>query len=130
MDTATLTRLAALRAQPKFVDEPGTIYNGMRPEHDRRAAETLLNNLIGRLMRDVGELPAKRFALPLFAQTLARFPGHDTEDRERMCRYIEQIAEILGIGKPRGLLTRWLYGYVLGTLVLLFRRPREIDASV
>jgi hypothetical protein len=47
-----------------------------------------------------------------------------------MCRYIEQIVEILGIGKPRGLLTRWLYGYVLGTLVLLFRRPREIDASV
>lgn len=28
--------LAALKAQPKFVDEPGTIYNGMRPEEMRQ----------------------------------------------------------------------------------------------
>ena len=119
-----LTRLAALRAEPKFVDEPGTIYNGMRPEQDRRAAEDLLNNLIERLMREAGETLAKRFVLARCAQTLVHFPGHDTEDRERMCRYIEQTVEILGMDKPRGLLTRWLYGPILGTLVLLSQRRK------
>ena len=34
MKSSMLTNLVAMRAQPKFVDEPDTIYNGMRPEED------------------------------------------------------------------------------------------------
>jgi len=50
VDPAILAKLAALKAQPKFVDEPGTIYNGMHPEEMRQLAEAQLNNLIERLM--------------------------------------------------------------------------------
>jgi hypothetical protein len=124
MNEAMLTRLGALKSQPKFVDEPGTIYNGMRPEEVRRAAEIQLDDLIERLMRDPGDTPAQSFVLAQFRQALARFPGYDTEDRERMCRYLRQILDILGIESSGGLLARWLHGPILGTLILLTRRDR------
>jgi hypothetical protein len=95
MNAATLARLAALKGQPKFVDEPGTIYNGMRPEADRLAAETQLNELIERLIDCPEDTPARRFVLAQFRETLAHFPGYDTEDRERICRYLRQIPDIL-----------------------------------
>ena len=124
MNAAMLTRLTAMKAEPKFVDEPGTIYNGMRPEELRRAAEDQLNDLIEGLMRDLPKGLTERSIRQRFAATLSSFPGHDTEDRERMCRYVEQLADVAGVEKPRGLLTRWLYGWILGTLLLLTPRQK------
>lgn len=68
MNEAMLTRLGALKSLPKFVDEPGTIYNRMRPEEVRRAAEIQLDDLIERSMRNSGDTPAKRFVLAQFRQ--------------------------------------------------------------
>ena len=119
MDAAMQANLAALKAQPKFVDEPGTIYNGMRPEEMRQLTQARLNDLIERLMYGPGDLPAKRFALSQFAKSPTQFPGYDTEDRERMCRHLERIMEIVGIEHSGGLLARWLYGPILGTFVWL-----------
>ena len=121
---ATAQELVLLKAQPKFIDEPGTIYNGMRPEGLRQAAEDSLNELLEGLIRDLPSGLSTRAIRLRFRSALSSFPGHDTEDRERMCRYIEQLVGILEIEKPRGLLTRWLYGPILGTLVLL-ATPRQ-----
>ena len=117
-----LTNLVAMRAQPKFVDEPDTIYNGMRPEELRLSAEGQLNSLIDRLMNVPEERPARNYVLSEFRKTLARFPAHDTEDRERMCRYLARIMEIVQVQNSGGLLARWLYGSILGTLVWLRHR--------
>jgi hypothetical protein len=117
----TVAKLEALKAQPKFVDEPGTIYNGMRPEQERLTAESLVDRLIETFILENPKLNSRRWIRQHFTQSLKRFNGHDTEDRERMCRYIQQIAEILEIETPRKLLTFWLYGPVLGTLLLLRR---------
>ena len=126
MNAEILARLEALRSQPKFVDEPGTIYNGMRPEDTRRLAETQLNDLIDRLMLAPGDTPERKFVMKLFSQILRHFPRYyETEDRERMARYIVQLAEILGIKGYHGLLTRWLYGRILGTLLLLQTRHQR-----
>ncbi len=116
-----LPRLEALKAQPKFVNESGTIHNGMRPEHERLTAESLVNGLIDAFIVENSKSGKRGYARRQFAQSLKRFNGHDTEDRERMCRYVEQIAENLGIEKPRRLFTYWLYGPVLGTLLILPR---------
>lgn len=118
-----LSKLEALKAQPKFVDEPGTIYNGMRPEQERRIAEALVDRLIETFILEYSKLNTRRWVSQQFTQALKRFNGHDTEDRERMCTYVQQIAEILEIETPRRLLTFWLYGRVLGTLLLL-QRPK------
>ncbi|HKJ75280.1 MAG TPA: DUF4844 domain-containing protein, partial [Alphaproteobacteria bacterium] len=106
----------------KFVSEPGTSFNGLRPEEVRATAETQLNDLIERLMNGLPAGATTNVILHEFRRTLRLFPSHETEDRERMCGYLEQIMEILGIESSHGLLNRWLYGPVLGTLVSLRRR--------
>ena len=118
----TLQDLKALGAKPKYVDEPGTIYNGMRPELRRLAAQAQLNDLIRRLGKGLPSKPSKRFVLREFERTLALFEPIDTEDRERVCRYLEEIMDILGIESSDGLLNRWLYGSLLGTWVTYSRR--------
>jgi uncharacterized protein DUF4844 len=106
-----LTKLTDLKAQPKFKAEPGTIYNGLRPEEDRQLAELQLNELIARLIQTPRDRLTNEFVLAQFAQSLSLFPGQDTEDRERMCLYLEQIMDIFGIESSEGLLNRWMYGF-------------------
>ena len=122
---AAVQDLVLLKARPKFVDEPGTIYNGMRPEGLRRDAEDKLNDLIAGFILDIPKGLSERAIHSRFSVALSSFPAHDTEDRERMCRYIEQLVDILGIEKPRGLVMRWLYGPILGTLILFMTQPQK-----
>jgi hypothetical protein len=113
----TIKKLSELRHQTKYVDIPGTIYNGMRPESARLLAEEQLNCLIDRLSEGLPSRPSKKFALAEFARTLAEFEAIDTEDREQLLRYISEIMDILGIGSSDGQLSRWMYGPILGSIV-------------
>jgi hypothetical protein len=109
--------LSELRAQAKYIDMPGTIYNGMRPESSRLLAEEQLNGLIDRLRDGLLSKASKKFVLTEFAKTTAEFEPIDTEDRERLLRYLKEIMGILGIDSSDGLLSRWMYGPILGSLV-------------
>ena len=75
-----LAGLAELGAQPKYAAEPGTGYNGLRPEPDRLRAQAQMNGLIQRLDDGLGSKPSKKFVLEEFARTLGEFPAIDTED--------------------------------------------------
>jgi Domain of unknown function (DUF4844) len=112
----TLEKLSALRGRPKYVDMPGTIYNGMRPESSRLLAEEQLNQLIDGLRNGLPSKPSKKFVLAEFAKTTSEFEAGDTEDREQLVRYLQEIMDILGIASSDGLLSRWMYGPVLGVL--------------
>jgi hypothetical protein len=114
---STVAKLAELRARPKYVDMPGTIYNGMRPESSRLLAERQLNSLIDRLQEGLPSNPSKKFVLAEFAKTMAEFEPVDTEDREQFLRYLEEIMDILGIESSDGLLNRWMYGPLLSPLI-------------
>ena len=107
----TLAKLVALRSRPKYVDEPGTIYNGMRPESGRQLAQKQLNDLIDLLQRDLPSTPTKEFVLSQFSTTLAQFEPADSEDRDRLCSYLEEIMDIVGIESSDGLLNLWRYGF-------------------
>jgi hypothetical protein len=87
-----LSQLAEIRKEPKYGDEPGTIYNGLRPESARQQAEGQLNDLIDRLCSGLLRTPTKRFVLSEFATTLAEFEPTDTEDRECLLRIISARA--------------------------------------
>jgi hypothetical protein len=113
----TIAKLSELRVRTKYVDMPGTIYNGMRPERSRLMAEAQLNRLIDRLRDGLPSNPSKKFALAEFAKTMAEFEATDTEDREQLLRYLEEIMDLLGIASSDGLLNSWMYGPVLGPLV-------------
>jgi Domain of unknown function (DUF4844) len=110
----TVAKLSELRDRAKYVDTPGTMYNGMRPEDLRSLAQEQLNRLIDRLRDGLPSKPSKKFALAEFAKTMAEFEATDTEDREQLLRYLEEIMDILGIASSDGLLNRWMYGPVLG----------------
>jgi uncharacterized protein DUF4844 len=113
----TIAKLSELGVRTKYVDMPGTIYNGMRPERRRLIAEAQLNRLIDRLRDGLPSNPSKKFALAEFAKTMAEFEATDTEDREQLVRYLEEIMDLLGIASSDGLLNGWMYGPVLGPLV-------------
>jgi Domain of unknown function (DUF4844) len=118
-----VAKLSELRGRTKYVDMPGTIYNGMKPESSRLLAEEQLNELIDRLRDGLPSKPSKRFVLAEFAKTTAEFEASDTEDREQLVRYLKDIMDTLGIASSDGLLSRWMYGPVLGTLVEAIKRP-------
>ncbi len=113
----TIAELLELRERAKYVDMPGTIYNGMKPESSRLLAEEQLNQLIDRLRDGLPSKPSKKFVLAQFAKTTIEFEADDTEDREQLVRYLKEIMDILGIASSDGLLSRWMYGPVLSALV-------------
>jgi hypothetical protein len=113
----TIDKLSELRGRTKYVDIPGTIYNGMRPESSRLLAQEQLNCLIDRLREGLPSRPSKKFVLTEFAKTTAEFEATDTEDREQLLRYLSEILDILGIASSDGQLSRWMYGPILGSIV-------------
>jgi hypothetical protein len=113
----TIDKLSELRGRTKYVDMPGTIYNGMRPESSRLTAQEQLNCLIDRLREGLPSRPSKKFVLAQFSKTMAEFEATDTEDREQLLRYLGEIMDILGIASSDGQLSRWLYGPILGSIV-------------
>jgi hypothetical protein len=115
VSTHTISELSELRIREKYKGVVDTIYNGMRPESSRVQAEAQLNGLIDRLRDNLPLKPSKRYVLAEFTVTMAEFRGIDTEDREQLLRYLEEIMDILGIESSDGLLNRWLYGPILGS---------------
>jgi len=104
--TAALTRL---RAAEKF--KADAFYPGAPNETLRVEAEQTVNALLDRLM-PVLRVPAdKEFVLREFRLTLDSFDQTDTEERERLCGYLEEIMDIVGIESSDGLLNGWLYGF-------------------
>ena len=114
---AVLSTLAELEAREKYVELPGTIYNGLRPEAARQAAQQQINDLIARLRTALPANPSKKFVLTEFSKTMAQFTPADTEDREQLLRYLEEIMDIVSVASSDGLLNNWMYGSVLGALL-------------
>ena len=112
-----LERLQALRTQPKFVPfEPSEKfplgYVGYLPaEEDRAEAESHLNDLISQITTGIKDHPSKAFVLQQFSQTFAYFQNSDTEDRERLCYYLEDIMDAVGMASSDGVINKWMYGF-------------------
>lgn len=121
---AAFAKLDGLRSEPKYVEVLAVGYSGLRPEPERRMAEAQLNDLIDQVRHGLAATPTKAFVLREFAMTLARFEPTDSEDRDRLCRYLEQIMDIVGIQSSDGMLGRWRYGLILGTILEFSPRPR------
>jgi hypothetical protein len=62
----TFAKLAELQDRPKYVELPGTLYNGLRPELARLLAERQINALINRLREGLASNPSKKFVLGEF----------------------------------------------------------------
>jgi len=100
-----LERFVAL---PKFREEG--LY---RPpsEAKRLEYEARLNALAKRLLAKLSPPPSKLEVLNEFKPTLKEFEYEDSEDRDQLLRYIENIMDIFGIESSDGLLNKWRYGF-------------------
>ncbi|ADU13459.1 DUF4844 domain-containing protein [Asticcacaulis excentricus] len=107
----TITALKEFWSLPKFGpdDTRYPAYVGFLPASLRPAAETELNAFVDQLIATLPETPNKASVLKLFAQCLLWFAGHDTEDRNRICDYLVEIMDIIGLESSDGLLNNFMY---------------------
>jgi Domain of unknown function (DUF4844) len=104
-----IEQLRVLRMHRKFIYEPGTLYSDAPNELERARAELPLNQLLDRLVVDLPQNPRKSFVMSAFKDALRQFNGFDTEEQERMGRYLVEIMDILGIESSNKLISVWRY---------------------
>ena len=109
-----IAELQALRSERKFVPDPRIPYPGIISPEGRLASELLVNGLIDTLIRDLPAHPTKSVVLSHMKLALASYPAIDTEDRDRLLRYFEQILGILKIDHSNELFNVWRYGFPYG----------------
>ena len=109
-------RLDALLQQPKFLAEPGGLYVWVHGEAGGAGAEATIN----RAIRDIlGQLPKglrRRWVLRRFKAALDQLALSDTEDRERVAEYFQDIMGCIGLESSDGLLNKYVYGFDIGAL--------------
>lgn len=81
-----------LRAEPKFLDLPGT-----PAAQERRHFEPLFNELLDQLIKELPQNPKKSLVIKSMEPLVEKFHLEDTELRERCVIYIERILKILDI---------------------------------
>jgi Domain of unknown function (DUF4844) len=113
LTSEAIAELQSLREERKFVPDPRIPYPGTSPER-RLAFELLVNGLIDTLIRDLPAHPTKSAVLSRMKVVLASYPAIDTEDRDRLLRYFEQILRILKIENSNELFNVWRYGFPFG----------------
>jgi hypothetical protein len=130
LSPAAIAGLTQLRGRAKYVEVPGIIYSGMRPEAARVQAEEQLNRLLDKLLNELPSNPSKKLVMKQLTETLTQFDAIDTEDREQLLRYLKEIMDFLGITDSDGLLARWMYGPLGEVFLLLDRNARKEDARI
>ena len=101
--------LLAFAQNEKFVEE--NLYPGAPDEEIRIRLQGHVNDLAARLTSRLAEPIDKAAVLDEFKVTLAHFEEEDSEERERVCGYLEEIMDIFEIESSDGLLNTWLYGF-------------------
>jgi len=103
--------LRQLLAAPKFRADPATFYPGASSERVRIACQAHVDNLLQRLLQIPGaSVPAEAMFKEL-RRALGALDRYDSEERDRICHYAEQIMDILGVEGSEGLLNKWRYGF-------------------
>lgn len=98
-----MAQLQALRAEPKFLDLPGT-----PALEERRRLEPLINTMLDRLLSGVRSNPTDVWVIQQMDSTVDAFHLEDTEARERCLAYIERVFKILGIPNDRGAFRKYM----------------------
>ncbi len=111
-----IEELLQLRDTEKFQQEDpefndGLGYVGLLPAEYRPLANNRLNESIDRIIFILENNPSQKKILDEFLNGLDALGlvAWETEDRERVCSYYDQIREIIGFDSTEGILNDWLY---------------------
>lgn len=108
-----IKNLKAFLLVKKFKKDESIHYNGLSNKKDLPKVNELLNISINEFISKIS-IGATEIDLQLIIETgLNRFNEFnlDTEDRERLCMYYEEIMDIINLESSNGIINRWLYGF-------------------
>ncbi|HEV7268218.1 MAG TPA: DUF4844 domain-containing protein [Falsiroseomonas sp.] len=116
-------RLEALLGEPKFLQEPDR-YTGIHPLSARQEAEEVVNSLIRDLLGN-GAARSRRAVLRRCVAAIKASPVSDTEDRERLARYLCEILDFLNMDACDWIHFRCMRGPIFGRISWLISGKRH-----
>ena len=111
-----MEKFEAFIGKEKFTEDPDLLYPGLS-DPALRPELTKLVNLAAQDFREVarGTEPTEAKFQAAIATGLERFSPlyHelDTEDRERICGYVEELMDLVGLESSNGQLNTFMYGF-------------------
>ena len=108
---AMRSALVKLHKVAKYHPDDKFMYPGASSEADRIRFQGYTDQLIEKLTRTIPGTVRKSEILDEFRATLVHFDIEDSEDRDRICHYLENIMDIFKIHSSDGLLNEWRYGF-------------------
>lgn len=107
--------LQYLRSISKFAADVSRFYPGLQDENIRGRVTDLINISVDEFMRLAQDNGSEDEFQQVISKGLSYFEtlGYslDTEDRERVCGYFEEMMDAVGLESSGGILNRWLYGF-------------------
>ncbi|MEO1030666.1 MAG: DUF4844 domain-containing protein [Bacteroidota bacterium] len=104
----------------KFIEKEKFISKNSYPGISDEKLKPVLTEKINSVAKDFqkvseSENPTKQSYLEVIKKGLAKFPelelGFDSEDRERICSYFEELMDIVNLESSNGLLNKFYYGF-------------------
>lgn len=119
-----LAALRELRAQSKFHEymAPPMHYPGAPNDAVRLEAQALVDGIIDELVATLPRQPRKSQVLATFKRRIAPAQFWDTEERERIAAYLDEIMTVAGMNGSNDLINVWLRGLPYNLLSRLFGR--------
>lgn len=68
--------------------------------------------MVKNLIINIKSNPRKKYVLNNFRELLLKYKHFDSEEQDRICSYLEEIMDIVGIKNSDGLLNKWQYGFL------------------
>lgn len=113
---AKVSQLQVLLQERKFVADLTIPYPGAMNELDRAQSQAVVDALLHELLLELPKSPRRSVVLGSFKKTLTKFTTLESEERDRICGYLDQVAKILELRSTGELLNVWRYGLPLGWL--------------
>lgn len=105
-------RLSQLLTKDKFI-EGNTIYTGVQDNALRIQLQKLIDKSINEFITATQENASIETLQDMISIGLSRFNPYDldTEERERVCEYYEEIKDAINMESSGGVINKWLYGF-------------------
>jgi Domain of unknown function (DUF4844) len=108
-----INQLKALQGKEKFNEDFSIFYPGIENDAIKKPLSELINLSIEAFIEKVNKDASDKDYQDVISKSLADFTPFnlDTEDRERVCHYFEEIMNIIGLESSGGVINEWLYGF-------------------
>lgn len=96
----------------KFNEDKNLYYRGISDISLREKLNNLLNNSADQFIEEIKSNRVDNF-LKIIEDGVNQFNylSLDTDDRERVCLYYEQLMDCMAIDSSKGILNTWMYGF-------------------